>query len=87
MKYARIKHHANQIAKIRGKLGAADLPVAFIPRPVGMKKYLFERRIKKLAHHEAVMEELIYEGLSRQIESAERRKTSRRKEKKQWDLK
>lgn len=74
MRYKQIAKHARQVARIRAKLGAGNEKIDFIARPYDMKKYLFERRIKKLQWHETKMEQLVFAGLSRKLASYDARK-------------
>jgi hypothetical protein len=56
-----------QYLKIRLMLNAELTPIEDIKRPVGMKKYLWERRYKKLRRLHREIDALISEGLQKDL--------------------
>lgn len=62
----------DQINKLRGGMGDFQSPAHKIQRPKGMKKYLFERRVDRIARLEKKVERLLLQELSRYKKRKER---------------
>jgi hypothetical protein len=63
VKVAKIRHHQEQIIKIRASLGQPGGPIDEITRPAGMNRSTFRKKMARIAHHHNEITRLMLEGL------------------------